>query len=92
MTKTENEIKLMASAKTNPGQLAGSVYKNWEEGKKVTITAIGAGAVNQAIKACAIARGFFAPAGVDEFLRVGFKDVEIDGKPRTAIFIEVIAE
>lgn len=83
-------IELLVSAKTNPGKLAGSIFKNWEEKKKVSLVSVGAGAVNQAMKACAIVRGFFGTAGVDSTLRVGFKDVQINGDNKTAIKIEVI--
>lgn len=49
------------------------------------IQAIGAGAVNQAVKAVAIARGFVAPAGVDLICVPAFTDIVIDGEERTAI-------
>ena len=51
--------------------------------------AIGAGAVNQAIKAMAIARGFVAPSGLDLICIPAFIDIEIDGEERTAIKIIV---
>ena len=82
----------MVASATNPGQLAGAIFKNWEEGKKVFLTAIGAGAVNQGMKACAIARGFFAPVGQDMTLRVGFQDVQIEGNKRTALKTEIIVK
>lgn len=88
--ETRREAPLLVASGTNPGQLAGAIFKNWEEGKKVILTAIGAGAVNQAIKACAIARGFFAPVGQDMTLRIGFQDVTISANKRTAIRIEVV--
>lgn len=47
--------------------------------------AIGAGAVNQAVKAVAIARGFVAPSGVDLICVPAFIDITIDGEQRTAI-------
>jgi len=47
--------------------------------------AIGAGAVNQAVKAVAIARGFVAPGGVDLVCVPAFTDITIDGEERTAI-------
>jgi len=49
------------------------------------IQAIGAGAINQAVKAVAIARGFVAPGGTDLVCIPAFTDVEIDGQQRTAI-------
>ncbi|HOA81908.1 MAG TPA: stage V sporulation protein SpoVS, partial [Defluviitaleaceae bacterium] len=49
------------------------------------LQAIGAGALNQAIKAVAIARGFVAPSGVDLICIPAFTDIQIDGEERTAI-------
>ncbi len=49
------------------------------------IQAIGAGAVNQAVKAVAIARGFVAPGGIDLVCVPAFTDIVIDGEERTAI-------
>jgi stage V sporulation protein S len=47
--------------------------------------AVGAGAVNQAVKAIAIARGFVAPSGIDLVSVPAFAEIEIDGEERTAI-------
>ena len=49
------------------------------------IQAIGAGAINQAIKAIAIARGFVAPSGMDLICIPAFTDIIIDNEERTAI-------
>lgn len=46
--------------------------------------AVGAGALNQAVKAIAIARGYVAPTGQDLFCRPAFADIEIGGEERTA--------
>jgi stage V sporulation protein S len=51
--------------------------------------AVGAGALNQAIKAVAIARGFVAPTGVNLVCIPAFADILIDGEERTAIRILV---
>jgi stage V sporulation protein S len=47
--------------------------------------AVGAGALNQAIKAVAIARGFVAPSGSDLVCAPAFTDIEINGEGRTAL-------
>lgn len=47
--------------------------------------AVGAGAVNQAVKAIAIARGFVAPGGIDLVSVPAFAEIQIDGEERTAI-------
>ena len=46
---------------------------------------VGAGAINQAVKAIAIARGFVAPSGIDLVCIPAFTDIVIDGEERTAI-------
>jgi stage V sporulation protein S len=50
---------------------------------------IGAGALNQAVKAIAIARGFVAPSGIDLVCIPAFTDIMIDGEERTAIKLSV---
>ena len=51
----------------------------------VEVQVVGAGALNQAIKAVAIARGYVAPSGSDLTCVPTFADIEIDGHSRTAI-------
>jgi len=78
---------LKAGAKTNPNSLAGAIAGLIREEGRVEIQTIGAGALNQAIKAVAIARGFVAPSGYNLVLIPAFEDIEIDGEERTAIKI-----
>lgn len=54
--------------------------------------AIGAGAINQAIKAIAIARGFVAPSGVNLVCIPAFTDVDVEGETRTGIRLIVKGE
>lgn len=49
------------------------------------VQAVGAGALNQAVKAVAIARGFVAPSGMDLICIPAFTEINIDGEERTAI-------
>ena len=56
-----------------------------KEKNTVEIQAVGAGAINQAVKAIAIARGFVAPSGKDIICIPAFTDIVIDGEERTAI-------
>lgn len=72
--------------------LAGSITKALEEGVTVEVQAIGAGAVNQAVKAIAMTRGFIAPKGKDVIVRPGFGETTIDGKEKTVIlqFVSII--
>ena len=76
---------LKVAAKSNPNSVAGALAGVVREKGRVEIQAIGAGALNQAIKAEAIARGFVAPGGVDLVCIPAFVDVQIDGEERTAI-------
>ncbi|GAA0672963.1 MULTISPECIES: stage V sporulation protein S [Clostridium] len=76
---------LKVSTKSNPNSVAGALAAILKEKNIVEIQAIGAGAINQAVKAVAIARGFVAPAGKDIVCVPAFTDIEIDGEERTAI-------
>jgi stage V sporulation protein S len=76
---------LKVSAKSNPNSVAGALAGVIREQGAAEIQTIGAGALNQAIKAVAIARGFLAPTGVDLQCVPAFADITIDGEERTAI-------
>ena len=80
---------LKVSTKSNPNSVAGALAGIIRESGTAEIQAIGAGALNQSIKAIAIARGFLAPAGTDLICIPSFSDVEIDGEERTAIKLTV---
>ncbi len=76
---------LKVSTKSNPNSVAGALAAIIKEKNVVEIQAVGAGAINQAVKAIAIARGFVAPSGRDIVCVPAFTDIEIDGQERTAI-------
>lgn len=76
---------LKVSAKSSPNAVAGALAGVLRESGGAELQAIGAGALNQAVKAVAIARGFVAPSGVDLICIPAFTDVIIDGEERTAI-------
>ena len=76
---------LKVSTKSNPNSFAGALAAIIKEKNFVEIQAVGAGAINQAVKAIAIARGFVAPSGKDIVCIPAFTDIEIDGEERTAI-------
>lgn len=76
---------LRVSAKSKPNTVAGAVAGVIREKGAVEVQTVGAGALNQAIKAIAIARGFLAPSGIDLICVPSFSDIEIDGAERTAI-------
>jgi len=76
---------LKVSSKSNPNSVAGALANVFREQGVVEIQAIGAGAINQAIKAIAIARGFIAPSGKNLVCIPAFTDIVIEGEERTAI-------
>ena len=76
---------LKVSARSNPNAVAGALAGVIRESGAAEMQAVGAGALNQAVKAIAIARGFVAPHGVDLVSVPAFADIEIDGEGRTAI-------
>ena len=76
---------MRVSASSNPKAGAGALAAILRKEGAVEIQAIGAGAVNQAVKAIAIARGFVAPNGIDLVAVPAFTKVEIDGEERTAM-------
>ena len=76
---------LKVSAKSVPNAVAGALAGVLRERGRAEIQAIGAGALNQAFKAVAIARGFVAPSGMDLVCIPAFTDIMIDNEERTAI-------
>ena len=80
---------LKVSSKSSPASVAGAIAGMVKDGAPVNMQAVGAGAVNQAIKAIAIARGFLIPVGLDISCAPTFSDIAIDGQSRTAIRIAV---
>jgi len=76
-------IKVKATSRT--AAVAGAIAGVIREHKHAEVQAIGAGAVNQAVKAMVLAKGYLAEEGVHIVAVPEFVDVEIDGKVRTAI-------
>ncbi|GBG54915.1 stage V sporulation protein S [bacterium BFN5] len=76
---------LKVSAQSNPKSVAGALAAVLRERGTAEVQAVGAGAVNQAIKAIAIARGFVAPNGIDLISVPAFAEITIEGEERTAI-------
>ncbi len=80
---------LKVSSKSKPNSVAGALTEVVRDRREAEIQAIGAGAVNQAVKAVAIARGFVAPTGLELVCTPSFVEVEVDGDTRTAIRLVV---
>ena len=80
---------LKVSSKSSPASVAGAIAGMVKDGVPVNMQCVGAGAVNQAIKAIAIARGFLIPTGFDISCAPVFSDILINGESRTAIRLSV---
>ena len=80
-------IKVSASSRTSA--VAGAIAGVVREHNRAEAQAIGAGAVNQAVKAVAIARGYLQEDGIDIVCVPEFTSVDIDGKERTAVRLVV---
>jgi stage V sporulation protein S len=76
---------LKVSSRSNPNSVAGAMAGVIRTAGAVEVQVVGAGALNQAVKALAIARGYVAPTGMDLVCVPTFADIEIDGERRTAI-------
>lgn len=76
---------LRVSSNSKPKSVAGALSAVIRSEGSVEIQAVGASAVNQAVKAIAIARGFVAPNGIDLVAIPAFVEIAIDGEERTAI-------
>ncbi|MDR2491951.1 MAG: stage V sporulation protein S [Coriobacteriales bacterium] len=76
---------LKVSSKSSPSSVAGAIAGMIKDGVPVKIQSVGAGAVNQAVKAIAISRGFLAPIGIEIVCAPAFADIDIEGEVRTAI-------
>ncbi len=86
-----NEV-LKVSSKSNPGSVAGAITALIKENKKVELQTIGAGALNQAIKAIAVARSYVAASGVDLACVPAFCTVKVENEDRTGIKLIVKKE
>jgi stage V sporulation protein S len=77
------------SARSRSTSVAGAIAGVIREGHIAEVQAIGAGAVNQAIKAVAIARGYLVKDNIDVVCIPTFVEVDIEGQERTAVKLTV---
>ena len=80
-----SEEVLDAGASAAGASVAGALAAVLRDKAVAEVQAVGAGAVNQAIKAIVITRGFVAPNGIDLVVIPAFSEISIDGEERTAI-------
>lgn len=76
---------LRVASSSNPKSVAGAIAAVLEHDKRVELLAVGAGAVNQTVKAVAVTRGYVAPKGIELVTIIAFAKIEIDGNEKTAI-------
>ena len=86
-----DSIILKVAAKSNPSSVGGAIVKNLEEEKEVSLVAVGAGAVNQSVKAIAIARGYAGPHGKNLLCIPAFTDVVIEDEEKTAMKFIIVS-
>ena len=76
---------LKVSSTSQPKSVAGAIAAIVRNDNEVEIQTIGAGAVNQAVKSVAIARGYVAPNGIELICVPAFSQLEVDGEIKTSI-------
>ena len=88
---SEEQEPLRVGAGSNPQSVASAIAHAIYEKREVKIRAVGAGAVNQAVKAIAIARGYTARRGIDLVCIPGFASIKSHDGEISAIVFQVIA-
>ena len=87
LVPSPEEPFLRVSAGSNPQSVASAIAHAVYDNRSVKLRAVGAGAVNHAVKAIAIARGYAAPRGLDLTCKPGFTTIESrDGEISAIIF------
>ena len=85
-----SRVIMRVAGGSNVNRLAGAIAMSFEEGKEVTLSAIGAGAINQMMKGLCSARQMMAGRGRDLVFTCGFTNEVIRGEDRTAIVVRVL--
>ena len=81
------QIKVASSSIVS--NVAGAISNIMRNQSFLEVSTVGAGSLNQAIKAIAIARGFLTPSGIEIYVMPSFKEIDIDGKEKTAIKLRI---
>lgn len=76
---------LKVSSTSQPKSVAGAIAAIVRSNEDVELQTIGAGAVNQAVKSVAIARGYVAPNGIELICVPAFSQLDVDGETKTSI-------
>lgn len=85
-------MEIKVSSQSNPNSVAGAIANLIKDNKEITILTIGAGAVNQAVKAVIISNGYLAPLGKRAKIEPFFYETEVDDKYISAIKLKLIVE
>lgn len=85
-------MEFKVSSKSNPNSVAGAIIGASNENKEIILVCVGAGAVNQAIKAVAISRGYAAPSGIDFSISPSFKTIYINDDKVSAVSLKINKE
>lgn len=85
-------MEFKVSSKSNPNSVAGTIIGASNENKEIILVCVGAGAVNQAIKAVAISRGYAAPSGIDFSISPSFKTIYINDDEVSAVSLKINKE
>jgi stage V sporulation protein S len=83
-------VQLRVSSSSSPNAVSVALIKALVAGEHCTISAIGAAAINQAMKAAAVARGELAKHGLALLLEPGFEPVTIDGERKVSLVFGVV--
>ena len=82
---------IKVSSKSNPNSVAGALTNIIKESKEIEVQVVGAGALNQLIKAIIICRGYLAPLGINIVCIPSFSEIKIDNLDKTGIKILIKA-
>lgn len=85
-------MEFKVSSKSNPNSVAGAIIGASNENKEIILVCVGAGAVNQAIKAVAISREYAAPSGIDFSISPSFKTIYINDDEVSAVSLKINKE
>lgn len=80
---------IKVASKSRTSSVAGAIAGVYRDNGCAEVQAIGAGAVNQAVKAVIIAKGYLAEEGKDIIFTPSFVEVEIEGAVRTAVRLSI---
>ncbi len=86
----ESEALLRVKGTASVPALASAISHAVYDSKQVTLRAIGASAISQAVKAVAVARGYVAPRGIDLSIVPGFATVNMVDAEVTAIVLKIV--